>query len=52
MGLRNEKSFAQNIEDYRQACADLSKFVRLVKRKCPDWVYIGVAEQQKRGAWH
>lgn len=45
-------TYRENIEDYRQACADLSKFVRLVKRKCPDWVYIGVAEQQKRGAWH
>jgi len=45
-------TYRENIEDYGRACADLTKFVRLVKRKHPEWVYVGVAEQQKRGAWH
>lgn len=45
-------TYRNNVTDFDQACADLSKFVRIVKRKLPGWVYIAVAEQQKRGAWH
>lgn len=45
-------TYRTNVTDFDQACQDLSKFVRLVKSKRPGWVYIAVAEQQKRGAWH
>lgn len=45
-------TYRENVTDFRRACADLSKFVRLVKRKLPQWVYIAVSEQQQRGAWH
>lgn len=45
-------TYRENITDFDQAGRDLSKFVRLVKDKLPGWVYIAVAEQQKRGAWH
>jgi hypothetical protein len=45
-------TYRQNVTDFNQACLDLAKFVRLVKDKIPDWVYIAVAEQQTRGAWH
>ena len=29
-----------------------NKFVRVVKGRLPGWVYIAVAERQRRGAWH
>lgn len=45
-------TYRANVTDFSQTCRDLSKFVRLVKAKLPGWVYIAVAEQQKRGAWH
>lgn len=45
-------TYRKNVTDFNQACLDLSKFVRLVKEKLPGWVYIAIAEQQKRGAWH
>lgn len=45
-------TYRANVTDFDQACADLSKFVRQVKSKLPGWVYIAVAEQQERGAWH
>lgn len=45
-------TYRDNITDFEQACTDLNKFVRIVKGKLPDWIYIAVAEQQKRGAWH
>ena len=45
-------TYRANVTDFEQACSDLSKFVRQVKAKLPGWVYIGVAEQQERGAWH
>lgn len=45
-------TYRENVTDFNQACIDLSKFVRLVKRKVRGWVYIAVAEQQQRGAWH
>lgn len=45
-------TYRENVTDFAQACADLQKFVRLVKAGSPGWVYIAVAEQQKRGAWH
>lgn len=45
-------TYRENITDFDQSCNDLSKFVRIVKNKLPGWIYIAVAEQQKRGAWH
>lgn len=45
-------TYRDNVTDFDQACNDLNKFVRIVKSKIPGWVYITVAEQQKRGAWH
>ena len=45
-------TYRENMTDYRQASADLSRFVRIVKDKIPGWLYIAVPEKQKRGAWH
>lgn len=45
-------TYRDNVTDFDQACNDLNKFVRIVKTKLPGWIYIAVAEQQKRGAWH
>ena len=45
-------TYRENVTNHERACADLTKFVRLVRRKLPSWIYIAVAEQQKRGAWH
>lgn len=45
-------TYRQNMVDFKQACRDLTKFIRLVRKDLPDWLYIAVAEKQKRGAWH
>jgi hypothetical protein len=45
-------TYRGNVTDFERACEDLSKFVRVVKGRKPDWTYIAVAERQKRGAWH
>ncbi len=45
-------TYRGNVTDFERACCDLSKFVRIVKGRKPDWTYIAVAERQKRGAWH
>ncbi len=45
-------TYRENMADYDRACGDLSRFVRLVKARIPEWVYIAVPEKQKRGAWH
>jgi hypothetical protein len=45
-------TYRGNVTDFERACEDLSKFVRIVKGRKPDWTYIAVAERQKRGAWH
>lgn len=45
-------TYRENITDFEQAGDDLSRFVRLIKAQLPAWVYVAVAEQQKRGAWH
>lgn len=45
-------TYRENITDYDRACSDLTRFVRLVKARMPEWVYIAVPEKQKRGAWH
>ena len=45
-------TYRDNVTDFPQTTRDLSRFVRRVKAELPDWVYIGVPERQKRGAWH
>ncbi len=45
-------TYRENVTDFERAAADLSRFVRQVKARLPGWVYIAVAEEQKRGAWH
>ena len=45
-------TYRQNMMDFDQAYIDLTKFIRLVRNDLPDWMYIAVAEKQKRGAWH
>lgn len=45
-------TYRENMMDFDKAASDLKRFVRLVKAALPGWVYIAVAENQKRGAWH
>jgi hypothetical protein len=45
-------TYRENVTDFKRAASDLSRFVRVVKSRLPGWVYIAVAEEQKRGAWH
>lgn len=45
-------TYRENLTDFAQASADLSRFVRKVKKALPDWRYVAVPEKQKRGAWH
>ncbi|MGZ8251903.1 MAG: rolling circle replication-associated protein, partial [Methylophilaceae bacterium] len=45
-------TYRENVTDFKIACSDFSKFIRKMKTKLPSWLYIAVAENQKRGAWH
>jgi len=45
-------TYRENITDFKRAADDLSRFVRKMKVHLPDWLYVAVAEQQERGAWH
>ena len=45
-------TYRDNICDFEQASRDLSRFVRLLRKHLPGWLYIAVPEKQKRGAWH
>lgn len=45
-------TYRENMTDFDRASADLARFIRLMKSRMPAWVYIAVAEEQKRGAWH
>lgn len=45
-------TYRENVTDYTRAASDLTRFIRLVRKQMPKWVYVAVAEQQKRGAWH
>lgn len=45
-------TYRKNMLDFNQSYADLTKFIRLVRTEIPNWIYIAVAEKQKRGAWH
>ena len=45
-------TYRENITDFNRASDDLNRFVRKVKVQLPGWLYVAVAEQQERGAWH
>lgn len=45
-------TYRKNVTDYSQSSNDLSRFIRKVRRRFPDWVFVAVPEKQKRGAWH
>ncbi|MFA6016379.1 MAG: hypothetical protein WC742_15075 [Gallionellaceae bacterium] len=45
-------TYRDNVTDFNQASDDLNRFVRKMKFHLPDWLYVAVAEQQERGAWH
>lgn len=45
-------TYRENVTDFNRASDDLNRFVRKVKFNLPGWLYVAVAEQQERGAWH
>jgi hypothetical protein len=45
-------TYRENVTDFDRAGTDLNRFVRLVKKHIPDFLYLAVPEKQKRGAWH
>jgi hypothetical protein len=45
-------TYRENVTDFNQASDDLNRFVRKMKFNLPEWLYVAVAEQQERGAWH
>lgn len=45
-------TYRENVTDFDRADHDFKRFVRLVRRSIPGWVYVAVPERQKRGAWH
>lgn len=45
-------TYRENVTDFNLASVDLNRFVRKVKFNLPSWLYVAVAEQQERGAWH
>lgn len=45
-------TYRENVVDFERSCSDVARFVRLIRRQQPGWVYVAVAERQKRGAWH
>lgn len=45
-------TYRENVTDFQRADADLSRFMRLLKKQRPEFHYVAVPEQQERGAWH
>ncbi len=45
-------TYRENVTDFTRASDDLNRFVRKMKVNLADWLYVAVAEQQERGAWH
>ena len=45
-------TYRDNVTDFEQTNADLSRFMRLLKQHRPQLHYLAVPERQKRGAWH
>lgn len=45
-------TYRENVTDFVRSADDLNRFVRKMKVNLPGWLYVAVAEQQERGAWH
>ena len=45
-------TYQANVIDVRAAYSDLSRFIRLIRKRIPGWSYCAVHELQKRGAVH
>ncbi len=45
-------TYRSNQDDFTKASADLTRFNRLVREKQQNFIFVAVAERQKRGAWH
>lgn len=45
-------TYHENMQDRRQAIYDRQEFDRRMREHYPSWRYVGVLEQQKRGALH
>ncbi|GAB7562842.1 hypothetical protein LG202_08810 [Methylobacillus methanolivorans] len=45
-------TYRENVEDTDVLNADFTRFIRLVRRKYPNWLYVAVKEYQERGALH
>lgn len=45
-------TYRENVTDFSRAVDDLSRFIRKIRAHLPGWLYVAVAEQQERGAWH
>lgn len=45
-------TYRENVTDFQQASQDLVNLIRRVRKHLPQWVFVAVPEQQKRGAWH
>jgi hypothetical protein len=45
-------TYRHNIEDSEKLSLDFTRFIRLVRRKYPSWLYVAVKEFQERGSLH
>lgn len=45
-------TYAENMTDVKRLYLDLNKFIKKLKYRFPDLLYINVIEPQERGAWH
>lgn len=45
-------TYRENITDFGIAVDDLRRYIRKVRIHLHGWVFVAVAEQQERGAWH
>lgn len=45
-------NYRENMQDLHRLKRDWQEFVRLVRLKYPDWLYVAIREYQERGALH
>lgn len=45
-------TYRENVENREEVRAHFQKFLRLVRRRVPEWNYVAVLEKQDRGAFH
>jgi len=45
-------SYRENVTDRARVAAEWKEFVRLYRKRYPDWSYLAVLEKQERGALH